>query len=140
MELVALHQNNKNYTVSQKHEKQNESHEVTAFVYFFTAASADGSSVLDASPELVSLSEEVGKLFSPVLAQCPWKYLILALLLILLHGVCKISRDGTHMAIFGLQLCPQWHNMAHVSSKENLRSKQILAHSAVITSFQRECL
>lgn len=73
-------------------------------MYLFTAAPADSSSVLNASPQLVSLLEETGKLLPPVLAQCPWKNLILTLLLILLHGVGKIPRDGAHEPNFGLVL------------------------------------
>lgn len=65
-------------------------------MYLFTAAPADSSSVLDASPQLVSLLEETGKLLPPVFAQCPRKNLILTLLLILLHGVGKIPTDGAH--------------------------------------------
>lgn len=62
-------------------------------VYLFAAAPADSSSELDASPQLVSLLEEAGKQFLPVLSQRPGKNLILALLFILLHGVGKIPND-----------------------------------------------
>lgn len=64
--------------------------------YLFAAVPADGSSELNASPQLVPLLEEAGELLPPRLAQCPWKNLILTLLLILLHGVGKIPRDGAH--------------------------------------------
>jgi len=59
--------------------------------YLLTAAPADSGSVLDASPQLISLLQEAGKLPPPVLAQSPWKNFILALLLVLLHGVGKIT-------------------------------------------------
>lgn len=65
-------------------------------VYLFAAVPADSSSELNASPQLVPLLEEAGKPLPPVLAQCPWKNLILTLLLILLHGVGQIPRDTEH--------------------------------------------
>lgn len=71
-------------------------------VYLFAAAPADSSSVLDANPQLVSLLEEAGKLLPPVLAQRPWKNLILTLFLILLHGVGKIPRCEAHEPDLGL--------------------------------------
>lgn len=61
--------------------------------YLLTAAPADSGSVLDASPQHVSLLEEAGKLFPPAFAQSPGKDFILALLFILLHGVCEITAE-----------------------------------------------
>lgn len=58
-------------------------------VYLLAAVPADSSSVLDATPQLVMLLEEAGKMPPPVLPERPWKNLILSLF-ILLHGVGKI--------------------------------------------------
>lgn len=79
-----------------KNKRWNFEQKMCKCVYLFAAVPADSSSELNASPQLVPLLEEAGKLLPPVLAQCPWKNLILTLLLILLHGVGKIPRDGAH--------------------------------------------
>lgn len=95
MELLVSNQSNKNCTVQQKHEKHHLS--VSSgnhtCVYLFAAAPADSRSVLNTSPQLVSLLEEVWKPLPPALSERPWKNLVLALLLILLHGVGKITSD-----------------------------------------------
>ena len=60
-------------------------------VYLFAASSANCSSIVEASPQHVPLFEEERKALPPGLAQCPGKDLILVLLLILLHGVGKVT-------------------------------------------------
>lgn len=57
------------------------------YTYLLAAAAADGSPVLDASPQLVPLLEKAREVFPPGLAKRPWEDLVLALLLVLLHGV-----------------------------------------------------
>lgn len=112
MELLALNQSNKKLHCAAENSQRitiYQSPQAIILVYLFAAAPADSSSVLDASPQLVSLLEEAGKLLPPVLAQCPWENLILALLLVLLHGVGKIPRDGAHEPNLGSQFCLQWH-------------------------------
>lgn len=120
--LLAVNQSNKKLhcaakkKIPEKHHLSVSSGNYTG-VYLFAAAPADSSSVLDASPQLVSLLEEAGKLLPPALAQRPWKNLILALLLILLHGVGKIPRGGAHEPNLGLQFCQQWHTRFTFSLK-----------------------
>lgn len=69
-------------------------HHHCSCAYFFAAGSTDGSSVADASPQLVSLPQEAGKTPPPVFPQRPGKNLILGLLLIFLHGVCQIPAEA----------------------------------------------
>ena len=59
--------------------------------YLLAAALAHDTSVFHASPEFVALLEEVWEVLPPATAQCPGEYLILVLLLILLHGVGKVT-------------------------------------------------
>lgn len=119
--LLAVNQSNKKLHCAAKKKSQRniiyQSPQAIILVYLFAAAPADSSSVLDASPQLVSLLEEAGKLLPPALAQRPWKNLILALLLILLHGVGKIPRGGAHEPNLGLQFCQQWHTRFTFSLK-----------------------
>lgn len=68
-------------------------------LHLFTAAPANSSSVIDASPQLVSLLKETAVLLHPILAKCPWKNLILRLLILLYHGVGKIPADEPHVGM-----------------------------------------
>lgn len=59
--------------------------------HLLTAAAADGGPVLDARPKFVPLLQEAGELLPPALPQDPRENLVLALLVILLHGVGQVA-------------------------------------------------
>lgn len=61
--------------------------------YLLTAAPADGGPELDASPEFVPLLQKAWELLPPALPKGPRENLVLALLVILLHGVGQVTAE-----------------------------------------------
>lgn len=104
-------------------------------VYLLAAVPADSSSVLDATPQLVMLLEEAGKMPPPVLPERPWKNLILSLF-ILLHGVGKIPGGQQHSftskSFTGAKLsCTKVLLFLFVSKTYSAMKKCLLVYSAI---------